>query len=953
MIRKILVMVVLLLAMGQDAWAQNSGWTVTWENDWYNSSFRISRSQTGSEKKVYYRTVGLSAMEGENYTGAWSVLTFKSSDSSILIPVDENSDPRDPLFRYHNGVGRSYRFEVLDESFQTVLASCVRNIDGKHNYYGIEGQYFNRGIQNLVRLKNGAFSSDLGANRYYDVKDEGSANEYVFIYDYYDYNNTSKVIIPTEGFFQALCPGIATASGLPYLLDATGVRLYATVCFTEKEVQDGYQYIQILADEVTNKDGKDPDGNVDTPDKSIYKACFEGYKEGNKVPDIEYKWFFPHRTDDNYNATEFSHAKNYLYKQAFRDDSFRAAQSGSLVLSPQVQNIVLRFDANGQGGDTWKFRKLFVRLALSDEVAPTVLNRSVASTAYPYNNSPATISIPFSEIVVVQGTPTITTSWGTFTYEAGSGSNVLAFSGTINATAGTQLSVTGLSGTVKDLAGNAFTWTGTRTGRTVLARDSADELQKDSYGRYVISTKEQLKQIAEIVNKGTTFHGKTLIVTADINNNGNPIEPIGTAAHPFSGTFQGKGHVISGITHSGGDNYCGLFGYIDGGSVRDVILRDCSFTGRDYVGGIAGYIIGGIVTNCIVESSVTLKAGKDNAQCYGGVAGYLANGTVEGCRCAASLNLNNHTGCTYLGGIVGRMEVVINPGASLSSAFSKSTLQGCLYEGHTLPPGAGAIVGEKSTVNNNYYTDANLANLPGGTSSGDKAGACLARTITLGDNEVGIGRLKSNYSVSGISTYNNVLSYNGNYYSGEGLVVQLCCDNLPVGYQAVYSVNNETIDGNSFTMPAGNVTVKVAKEPASSLSFSGQNSDGSYWITFCHGSFDYTLPEDAWAYTMGPDYQLYRLGDDGKTIPHGTPVVIVSINRIITLTRSDAVDAASVALHGGENILQGGNEDVVLQNGKVNDKIPYVFGVAGGKLGFFPFTGPKIPANKAYYLRGN
>jgi hypothetical protein len=104
---------------------------------------------------------------------------------------------------------------------------------------------------------------------------------------------------------------------------------------------------------------------------------------------------------------------------------------------------------------------------------------------------------------------------------------------------------------------------------------------------------------------------------------------------------------------------------------------------------------------------------------------------------------------------------------------------------------------------------------------------------------------------------------------------------------------------------------------------------------------------------MGPDYQLYRLGDDGKKIPRGTPVVIVSINRIITLTRSDAVDAASVALHGVENILQGGDEDVVLEYGKVEGKIPYVFGFAGGKLGFFPFTGSKIPANKAYYLVDN
>ena len=131
-------------------------------------------------------------------------------------------------------------------------------------------------------------------------------------------------------------------------------------------------------------------------------------------------------------------------------------------------------------------------------------------------------------------------------------------------------------------------------------------------------------------------------------------------------------------------------------------------------------------------------------------------------------------------------------------------------------------------------------------------------------------------------------------------------------------------------------------------------SDGVYWATYYNQDVRFTLPEGAQAYTMGSDYKLYRLGDDGRTIPAGEAVVIISDVADIELISTG--DGSDIAVHGPENknILHGCNSAVVLTNGKVTvdnaQKTPYVLGVSGDTFGFHKYTGTAIPANKAYYV---
>ncbi len=67
---------------------------------------------------------------------------------------------------------------------------------------------------------------------------------------------------------------------------------------------------------------------------------------------------------------------------------------------------------------------------------------------------------------------------------------------------------------------------------------------------YTITTTDGLDHLATLVNGGFDFAGKYFKLDADITydkNTENNYTPIGNSSHYFHGTFDGNGHVVSGI----------------------------------------------------------------------------------------------------------------------------------------------------------------------------------------------------------------------------------------------------------------------------------------------------------------------------------------------------------------------------------------------------------------------
>ena len=168
----------------------------------------------------------------------------------------------------------------------------------------------------------------------------------------------------------------------------------------------------------------------------------------------------------------------------------------------------------------------------------------------------------------------------------------------------------------------------------------------DGNGNYTVTSAEGLKNIAKLVNE----EGKTdinITLDTDLTLTGE-WTPIGTESHQYTGTFDGGGHTISGLTVTGSDQWAGLFGYIDkDGTVKNVVLENVQITSDNqyaYVGGVAGYSEGNI-ENCSVSGSVSGNSNSNGtSNCVGGVVGQQYGGTITECSSSAIVDGRNEVG---------------------------------------------------------------------------------------------------------------------------------------------------------------------------------------------------------------------------------------------------------------------------------------------------------------------
>ena len=96
---------------------------------------------------------------------------------------------------------------------------------------------------------------------------------------------------------------------------------------------------------------------------------------------------------------------------------------------------------------------------------------------------------------------------------------------------------------------------------------------------------------------------------------------------PYAGTFDGDGHTISGLQVSGGD-CVGLFGYVNGGTVKNLNLVVTSVSGSSNVGSVVGRNYDGTIQGCMVTGG-SIKA--NGRAAVGGVVGYNGIGSITDC----------------------------------------------------------------------------------------------------------------------------------------------------------------------------------------------------------------------------------------------------------------------------------------------------------------------------------
>lgn len=446
----ILVTLLTLLAAGQTSvWAANT-WTVEYDD----GKFKITRSGDLSiTETVQYRTVSLSAFAGQHFTAKTGTETFGPNQDVKEISVSEGT-PGTAAYLYQNGTSRKYRFEVLDQGgFQ--LASCDRSITTGTNV-PISGLFNDKEI---TIYSSEVKYSDAGYNQ------TANTNHYISSSSYYSLG------------------GIAPAAYYTLI----GAQLRSTLSFEAKEVDNGYQYVQILINNINDCDNRSnpkcDDGDPGHINISRYMAGFDHQPGSANTTYAAYSFPVTSQPDDNQNPVDNAWdngVTNKLYKQKFNTNC--RASDGRLILPVDFEKLVVRFNASGGGGDDWYAKNVKAHIQAVDGTAPTLISTtSITVSSGPYNRgSEFYISVPFGEIVTLSGsTRKLTTSWGDATYLEGSGSNVLTFKGTINVNANETLSITGREGTIADLAGNTFSGSLNKTFHGITSADPTYSITYD------------------------------------------------------------------------------------------------------------------------------------------------------------------------------------------------------------------------------------------------------------------------------------------------------------------------------------------------------------------------------------------------------------------------------------------------------------------------------------------
>jgi methyl-accepting chemotaxis protein len=152
-----------------------------------------------------------------------------------------------------------------------------------------------------------------------------------------------------------------------------------------------------------------------------------------------------------------------------------------------------------------------------------------------------------------------------------------------------------------------------------------------------ISSVEDLIQFSKNCTYDRWSQGKTVVLTRDLDLSGTKFTCIGT----FGGTFDGGGHIISGLSLKTPGSAQGLFRYIQsGGIVKNLSAKgSIAPTGtKKIVGGIAGSNAG-TIQDCAFTGTV------DGEESVGGIAGInLETGKILACSAGGSILGRKRTG---------------------------------------------------------------------------------------------------------------------------------------------------------------------------------------------------------------------------------------------------------------------------------------------------------------------
>lgn len=197
---------------------------------------------------------------------------------------------------------------------------------------------------------------------------------------------------------------------------------------------------------------------------------------------------------------------------------------------------------------------------------------------------------------------------------------------------------------------------------------------------FIIKTSADLKELS---TTPMDWASDVYLKLGDNIDAGTLTTSIGSKSQAFKGNFDGAGHTINNLSLSNANvgESTGLFGAIDGATIKDLGVINATISGATYAGILAGYSANGKIERCFTSGTVS-----GSSICVGGLVGENAGGTITDCYSGANVT-NDDDYAT--GGLAGKNTGII------ANTYASGEIKGKDYVGGIVGANYGTV---KSSV---------------------------------------------------------------------------------------------------------------------------------------------------------------------------------------------------------------------------------------------------------------
>lgn len=201
---------------------------------------------------------------------------------------------------------------------------------------------------------------------------------------------------------------------------------------------------------------------------------------------------------------------------------------------------------------------------------------------------------------------------------------------------------------------------------------------------FTLTTPEQFAGLAKLVNSGKSMKGVTIKLGNDVDFSDNRFDQVigFNNDNPFSGTFDGGNHTITGVMISSPtDGFSGFFGQTNEAVIRNTVIRNSTVIGSSAVGALVSNVFNnGLVSNCHAFDCRIVTAPFESA--FGGNgAGSVVGALVD----FSKIENSSASG----------MEIYCGSqsGAFVAQAYNKCEVDNCFVENSKITADTGLIGG--------------------------------------------------------------------------------------------------------------------------------------------------------------------------------------------------------------------------------------------------------------------